>query len=72
MLWFSKIPFLGGVNLKRPKSISLDEENLKRLDSDKLTTQLGRSGIVRVALNEYYEKRESEKVEQIENSKGER
>lgn len=38
--------------------ISLDEENLKRIDADKRFNIHGRSGIVRLALQEYFEKRE--------------
>lgn len=57
--------------MKKQTSIAIDEENLERLDSDKLATQLGRSGIVRVALSEYFERKEMSEKEN-KNKKGEK
>ncbi len=52
-------------------SISLDRKNLERLDNDSLSTEKSRSEVVRTALNEFYAKRESEKVEKSEKTKEE-
>ena len=56
--------------MKTPVSVSLEKEQVDRIDSDRLSKDIGRSGIVRIALSEYYDRKEkTEKEEKIEKIK---
>lgn len=44
--------------MKTPVTVTIDNENLKKIDEDRHLAALGRSGIVRLALSEFYQRRE--------------
>lgn len=44
--------------MRKPIGISIDETIVEKLDHDKLIKDIGRSGIVRIAISEYFERRE--------------
>lgn len=43
--------------MKRPISVTLDTKQVEKIDGDRLVKDIGRSGIVRIALSEYYDRR---------------
>lgn len=47
----------------------MEKEQVRRIDSDPLVKDVGRSGVVRLAVSEFYEKRESGKENQNEESR---
>lgn len=52
-------------------TISIDRDQLKAVDSHPLRKDVGRSGVVRIAVSQFLEKGKSEKVEKNDNSKEE-
>lgn len=58
--------------MKKPIGITVDEKIIEKIDNYKLTKDIGRSGVVRVAISEYFERREKlEKEHKSENSESE-
>ena len=62
----------GGGSMKDVVSISLEREQIKAVDLHPLKRDVGRSGVVRIALSEYLEKGKSEKENQNEEEGGEK
>lgn len=53
--------------MKKPITVTVDRDVVEKIDQDRLTKDIGRSGVVRVALSEFYERRE--RLEKGENEK---
>lgn len=52
--------------MKMPVSISLDKKQVEQLDEDPMRENIGRSGLIRLALAEYYLRRKDSEKENKE------
>lgn len=60
------------MRVKDTASVSFDIPQLREIDKFPLTRILGRSGLIRLAVSEFLEKRKSESKKVEQNEKGEK